>query len=505
MADRRPLVAVTGPIGSGKSSWLWGRAAMLAYEQPACTVGEYEGIRVTRGAVVRNTYKKLKDTTRVTFEEWFRPCRNRNDMKGWGYWSENDFVFHMGLTASLRDGGKWCVRHSDGTHVYCQLFFRAMESEADVENFKSLELTFGIANEYKYLPMKVLGAIAERTCRFPKIKHHGVAPVFADSVSCMWMDTNPFDIDSEHYRVLIENRDDNEVGYYKQPGGLRPDFTPNPHAENLAWLSKDYYLKKLAEFRSFGRSDTDIMRDLCGEYGYEADGRPVFAVEFSEGFHVARNPIEFDRGLGLVVGYDIGIQKCAMVAVQRDAYGCYRYLREWFETDMNSEDAADLLVRECRGHWGLDPRDVTVITDPFAKSRSASTGEDGLSIFRSRHFHVIASERALPFRLEAGRALMNRREGMLIDPRGCPMMVKGLLGGYYYRKKRDGTNAVEPMKNEYSDVIDAALYVPAYYEGNARRNKMARAWPDAAGHIASAGPRLMPSRLQPGYDPRARM
>lgn len=57
---------VVGPIGSGKSSGCNMEFLRRATEQ---TPGP-DGLRRTRFAAVRNTYRELEDTTRKTFETW---------------------------------------------------------------------------------------------------------------------------------------------------------------------------------------------------------------------------------------------------------------------------------------------------------------------------------------------------------------------------------------------------------------------------------------------------
>src|SRR2546423_1261920 len=62
-ADNRIII---GPLGSGKSSACTVELLRRAQGQQ---VGP-KGLRRTRFAVIRNTYRELTDTTKVTMDEW---------------------------------------------------------------------------------------------------------------------------------------------------------------------------------------------------------------------------------------------------------------------------------------------------------------------------------------------------------------------------------------------------------------------------------------------------
>ena len=57
---------LVGPIGSGKSVACIMEMVKLSLEQTP-----YNGIRKTRWAVIRNTYRELLDTTMESFFDWF--------------------------------------------------------------------------------------------------------------------------------------------------------------------------------------------------------------------------------------------------------------------------------------------------------------------------------------------------------------------------------------------------------------------------------------------------
>src|SRR5947208_1263768 len=76
---------VVGPIGSGKTSSCIMELLRRSREQRPGP----DGKRHTRWAVIRTSYRELRDTTRRTFEQWITP-----EM---GTWRESDFAFKLAV------------------------------------------------------------------------------------------------------------------------------------------------------------------------------------------------------------------------------------------------------------------------------------------------------------------------------------------------------------------------------------------------------------------------
>ena len=74
---------IIGPLGSGKSTGCTVEILRRAMQMPK----SHDGIRHSRGVVIRNTKTQLRDTTRKTFEKWI-PARL-------GRWHEQSFTFEM--------------------------------------------------------------------------------------------------------------------------------------------------------------------------------------------------------------------------------------------------------------------------------------------------------------------------------------------------------------------------------------------------------------------------
>jgi hypothetical protein len=191
--------AVVGPVGSGKSSGCVVEILRRAVQQERGP----DGLRRTRFAVIRNTYRQLKDTTRKTLEQWLPSAL--------GKWHEQDFTFTM--------------RFGD---VLCEVLFRALDSPDDVKKVLSLELTGAYFNELREIPKSVFDAIQGRVGRFPS-KAQGGATWFG-----VWGDTNPWPTTSWGYKLFSENRPAS-FDLFEQPGGRAAN------AENVENLPPGYY------------------------------------------------------------------------------------------------------------------------------------------------------------------------------------------------------------------------------------------------------------------------
>jgi hypothetical protein len=172
MASRALYRGLMGPVGSGKSS----ACSVELMAKALAQAPDARGQRRTRFAVVRNTYRELKDTTLKTWLSWF---------------PEDEFG-PFGLTdmAHRLDLGL-----ADGTRLRAEVLFRALDKPQDVKKLLSLELTGAWVNEARELPLSLVEALGDRVERFPSAREGG----------CSWagviLDTNPPDTDHWWHRL----------------------------------------------------------------------------------------------------------------------------------------------------------------------------------------------------------------------------------------------------------------------------------------------------------------
>ena len=158
-----------GPIGSGKSVACCVELMKLATEQEPSN----DGIRHSRWAVIRNTYRELLDTTTKTWFDWFP--------KELGTWRAADMEFHMEVG-----------------DLHVEFLFRALDRPDDIRKLLSLELTGAWINEAREVPRAVLDMLQGRVGRYPSMRD-GKGP----TRNCIIMDTNPPDTDHWLYRLFF--------------------------------------------------------------------------------------------------------------------------------------------------------------------------------------------------------------------------------------------------------------------------------------------------------------
>lgn len=198
--------AIVGPIGSGKSSGCVMEMFTRAIQQKPGP----DGVRRSRWAIIRNTYRELEDTTRETFEAWIP-----EDL---GKWNEQKFTFTMKF------------KPSDGVPVEAVFLFRALDKPSDVKKLLSLELTGAWINEARQIPKEVFDGLQGRVGRFPA-KKDGGATWFG-----IILDTNPWHTGHWGYKLFSTDKPDG-FELYEQPGGR------TPYAENVENLPDDYYVR----------------------------------------------------------------------------------------------------------------------------------------------------------------------------------------------------------------------------------------------------------------------
>ncbi|MFT8644996.1 MAG: hypothetical protein ABF821_13330, partial [Gluconacetobacter sp.] len=127
-----------GPFGSGKSSGcVWEIVLRGLRQAPGA-----DGVRRSRWAVIRNSYRQLEDTTIRTVHQWFPPMR-------FGRWkpTEHSYVINR------------MVAEGDEKPAEIELLFRALDRPDQVGNLLSLELTGAWVNEAREVPWAIIEAV----------------------------------------------------------------------------------------------------------------------------------------------------------------------------------------------------------------------------------------------------------------------------------------------------------------------------------------------------------
>jgi hypothetical protein len=423
---------IIGPLGSGKST---GCTVEILRRAQAQEVGR-SGLRRTRCAVIRNTYRELTDTTKATMDEWLPP--------GLATWVESDMTY-------------W-LRFND---VECEIMLRALDRPEDVKKLLSLDLTFAWINEAKEVPKSVFDMLQGRVGRFPASKE-------AQVTWCgIFMDTNPPDSDhwiyktfEEFEKIDLEDRPDFRV--FHQPSGLAAN------AENVANLLGGqrkadgrplYYAKMMP-----GKTKAWLDAFIHGKYSFVADGKPVYP-EYNDEIHTAKSELEWRVGLPLHLGMDFGLTPALLVAQRIPGLLQWQVLDEITSTDMGAnrfaQHAVQYLKKTYPGAkfkgWGDpsgDNRAQTDETTPFQVVQAA-----GLPIDPAPTNDPIRRREAVAGQLST--LGLTGQPSLIVSPR-AKMFRKGMNGAYHYaRVQVSGEERYrdEPVKNMYSHICEAGQYM----------------------------------------------
>ena len=414
---------IIGPVGSGKTTALFFKLVYLAKMQAPGP----DGIRRTRAVIVRNTAPQLRDTTIVSWNYWFKDGQA-------GKWRATE--------------AKFTLRFDD---VECDVLFRPLDTPDDVARVLSLEVTFAIFDEFVQIHPDIRDALSARLGRYPAKKDGGATNWG------MFGSSNPSTEDNSWFDYLHENLPEN-AKYFLQPSGFSPD------AENIENLpgGVDYYHNQAK-----GKSQAWVKQFLEAEWGYSVSGKPVVPT-FNPDIHLSPSPLKYDPQQPIVIGFDPGIGGSAFIFGQDDLHGRLRVYGELVQTGMGTERLiSERLKPYLRKRFpGCK---VIIAPDPAAANR-AQTNEKSVVDVLKKHYEVkYDTNNRLAPRLDAIEHYTTRLTdvgpALLIDARECPVLVRGLKGGWRFvmDPKRDIIKGAEPEKNHYSHPGDAFGYLARHF------------------------------------------
>lgn len=417
-----------GPVGSGKSVACVMEMMRRSREQKI----DFNGLRRSRWAVVRNTYPELQSTTMKTFFDWFPKDLGKFQPKG-----PPTFTFKS-------------------NDVEAEFLFLALDRDDDVRKLLSLELTGVWFNEARYIEKSLIDAATGRVGRFPSKRDGGV------SWSGIIMDTNPPTTESWWYNFAEEDgwQDGYENGW--EPGMAKWEFFSQPsglhaEAENIQNLSKG---RKYYEDMLSGKTKDYIAVYVHGRYGLINEGKPVFPT-FLASTHMGETL--YIKKREVIVGIDFGLTPAAVFA-QEDARGRWLIQHELTADNMGAKRFAVQLKRFVRRNYPPDANFV-YFGDPAGVQRAQTDEATVFKTFSAQGLDISpAPTNNLLERLEAVRAPLDRmvdgQPGLIID-KMCKGLGQAMVGGYCYRKLRTGGGerfTEKPDKNRHSHIADALQY-----------------------------------------------
>lgn len=448
--DRSFVAGIEGPIGSGKSYGASYKLFDNALNQEA-----YDGVRMSRFAIVRNTYGELKTTTLKTWTHLF---------------PENIYgplIWTPPITHHVRLPGTREVAALDAEFI-----FMALDQPKDVRKLLSLELTGAWINEAREVPWGVARDLTSRLRRYP-LGRDSRGREMRPTLPQMIMDTNP--PDDDHWWSRVSDKEPIRGKYpwtfFRQPPavmevkGDQPGaifaagkwWIINEAAENLRNVKREYYEQQ------FGGKNLDWIRVyLEAKRGFVQEGRPVWP-EYDDSAMVA--DLKFDPGLLLQIGMDFGLTPAAVFG-QLAPSGRWHIVDELVTFDMGLERFGQQLIAKL-SQMGVKPDQVVVWGDPAGVSREGIWETTAFQYLNSIGLNAKpTASNDFKVRRDAGALPMGRliagKPGLAVD-RKCVRLRKALCGGYFMDRVQT-SNASEiykdaPKKNEHSHVGDGFAYL----------------------------------------------
>lgn len=419
---------IMGAFGSGKSSVCSTEILARAMKQEP----NESGVRKTRWACIRNTYKQLDDTTIKTFDQWV-------PMHTLGQYKVSEHTFRSND-----------IPLDDGTIVSFEVLFRALDKPEHVKNLLSLELTGAWVNEARDVPKAIIDALQGRVGRYPS-KMEGGASWYG-----IWLDTNPPDDDSWWYKLFEEDAPEN-CKLFKQPSGLSDE------AENLPFLPDGYY-----ENMAVGKDKEFVNVYIHGKYGFVKDGKPVFP-DYSDEIHCKDFLLPLD--IDIYRGWDFGLTPaCNFSFINAEGQWCVfdEMVTDNMGIDRFSDQVLTYSLSKYPDHKFID------IGDPAGNQRSQTDERTCFDILIGKNINIIGGDQDPNIRIESVKYPLNRltegKPNFLLHPR-CKMLRKGFNGKYQYRRLHTSKEKYldKPDKNEFSHIHDSLQYTATYLFANRLR------------------------------------
>lgn len=445
--DPLPVDILLGPVGSGKTTACVVRLFLHALEAPRCS----DGWRRTRFAIVRNTGPMLETTTIPAVLSWL-PDGAVGELS-----PSPPRTFEIAIP-ELRVRSSW--------------WFLPLERPEDVRRLLSLDLTGAWINELREVPREIVVELRRRCGRYPprrdipdpadgvpwngiiadtnapKDAHHWLSFWLGLSEVPDWLPDPTIAVPPDGMRVF---RQPPAAFRVEGPDG-RPEFVPNPDAENLRNLPPGYYE---AQLRGSALADTLCM--LCCVPARAGASRPVHP-HFRRSIHVGPVPDPFP-GRTVFVGLDVGRDPAAVFAQRCPRTGCLFVHGECIGTNVSVRQfVRTKLLPALQDRFGPDAP-IRAWADPAGAHRTG--GDDTTPILHARDagLPVVPAPSNDPERrrLALETLLIRMHEGspaIRVDPR-CETLIAALEGGFRYRD--DDPDRVE--KNRFSHVAEALEYL----------------------------------------------
>ena len=269
------------------------------------------------------------------------------------------------------------------------------------------------------------------------------------------------------------------------------EYIDNPLAENIKFLpgGYKYYRDMLA-----GNTDDHINVMVMGNYGTIKDGKPVYP-QYNDRLHCPDKPLGIMEDLPIGLGWDGGLTPTCIIG-QQTKRGQLRVIAELVSEDMGVRQFARDIVKPFlqRNFYGI--KIAFSYIDPAGKGRGEAEAKSAMGILNDDYveydingdivgnedgdlvnplnmgFETVPAPTNDPTkRIDAVNSyiikLVDGEPGYLVSKK-CPMIRKGKIGGYQYKRVQVGGDERyrdKPDKNKFSHPADAEQYMALGFAG----------------------------------------
>ena len=202
----------------------------------------------------------------------------------------------------------------------------------------------------------------------------------------------------------------------------------------------------------------EIAREL--DISYEYTNRDKVFDEFTAS-HLAEH-LDYDPALPILRSWDFGYHAPAVLALQRDAFGRIRVLKEWVGHRVVLAKFAEEVITDCKRLFSEVPifQDVC---DPAGHQHNDKSEHTSIEVLRKLGVHPEGVRCGVQESIDKIRHLLIEErqsdEGLtpafLVDATQCPTLVDALQGGYRY--KFFGSEELA-QEHPFEDVADCLRY-----------------------------------------------
>ena len=398
-----------GAKGSGKSRALIEECKLLSYEFPG-----------NRGIIARLDLGDLKETTMDMFFKFIPPQMILQ------YNRAEHFVV---------------LRSKDPDNPSRIKFAHAK----DAKSFESGEIGFFALDEADEIPRETFQTLRTRL-RLKGVAHYGMA-IFNPPDEFHWL-----------YDFFHQQAEDNP-----ELLKTRKLFSNNTY-ENLRNLPSNY----IEELKQTYHGD-ELNRFLYGEWGAISNDWAVWP-EFNKSLHVAKEPIQVEKGLPILRCHDFGMY--GAVSFNQFVDGQWRVLHpEIMEFGKGAEQMAPIVLSTSYNNYPNNP--FLDISEPYASNRnSADSSLTCASVFKKHGIQLKIQKSSWSDRMGNVAYFMSQlvdgKPAFQVDPRN-KLIISGLSGAYQFEENSHQRQANNVKDNEYTHICDTLQFAACYFKQHSRK------------------------------------